>query len=75
MAWEISTTPLRNAIRHHHTLPVTLTEVLCHCGQLEQMDGQHRHLIGTGDNKDGGERKDLNYFVPAVPFDRHAGGK
>ncbi|GBL77904.1 hypothetical protein AVEN_143238-1 [Araneus ventricosus] len=50
-AWEISTTPQRNAIRHHHTLPVTLTEVLCHCGQLEQMDGQQRHLIGTGDNK------------------------
>lgn len=42
---------LRNAIRHHHTLPVTQTDVLCHSGQLEQMDGKRHQLIGTGDNK------------------------
>lgn len=39
--------PPRIAIRHHHTLPVTWTDVSCHCGQLEQMDGRRGRVIGS----------------------------
>ncbi|GFY76325.1 hypothetical protein TNIN_89511 [Trichonephila inaurata madagascariensis] len=78
-AWGISTTPLRNAIRHHHTLPVTLNRSLVSLWPIRAngwatppLDWHRRQQT----KQDGGGRTDLNYFAPAVRSDiRRMGNK